>query len=44
MAVHVDAAEMEMLKETGTWIYHQPRSNMNNAVGDGAVESMLAMG
>jgi len=43
-AVHIDAAEMEMLKETGTWISHQPRSNMNNAVGAAQVESMLANG
>ncbi len=43
-AVHVDKAEMDMLKETGTWISHQPRSNMNNAVGAAQVESMLADG
>jgi putative selenium metabolism protein SsnA len=43
-AVHVDAREMELLKETGTWISHQPRSNMNNAVGAAQVESMLADG
>mgnify|MGYP000849561524 CR=1 FL=1 len=43
-AVHVDAREMDLLKETGTWISHQPRSNMNNAVGAAQVESMLANG
>lgn len=43
-AVHVDAHEMDLLKETKTWISHQPRSNMNNAVGAAQVESMLANG
>ena len=31
--VHIDPAEMELLLQTGTWVTHQPRSNMNNAVG-----------
>lgn len=43
-AVHVDAAEIELLAETGTWVTHQPRSNMNNAVGFAHVEAMLAQG
>lgn len=30
--VHVDAHEMDLLKETGTRVVHNPRSNMNNAV------------
>jgi putative selenium metabolism protein SsnA len=42
--VHVDAVEIGLLKETGTWISHQPRSNMNNAVGAAPVESMLHAG
>ncbi len=42
--VHVDAREMELLRETGTWVTHQPRSNMNNAVGAAPVESMLRLG
>ena len=42
--VHFDAREMEILKETETWLTHQPRSNMNNAVGMSAVESMLRLG
>ncbi|MGE5073988.1 MAG: putative aminohydrolase SsnA [Anaerolineae bacterium] len=42
--VHVDAREIELLKETGTWVTHQPRSNMNNAVGAAPVEAMLRMG
>ncbi|MBP8863945.1 MAG: putative aminohydrolase SsnA [Anaerolineae bacterium] len=43
-AVHVDESEMEVLADTGTWVTHQPRSNMNNAVGTGQVERMLAHG
>jgi putative selenium metabolism protein SsnA len=43
-AVHIDGREMQLLSETGTWVTHQPRSNMNNAVGIAAVESMLRMG
>ncbi len=42
--VHVDAHEIELLKETGTWVTHQPRSNMNNAVGAAPVESMMRTG
>lgn len=42
--VHFDVREMEILKETGTWLSHQPRSNMNNAVGVAQVESMLRLG
>lgn len=39
--VHFDAREMQILAETGTWLSHQPRSNMNNGVGVAPVESML---
>ena len=42
--VHVDAGEISLLQETGTWVAHQPRSNMNNAVGAAPVESMLRAG
>jgi len=42
--VHVDAREIELLAETGTTVTHQPRSNMNNAVGVAPVESMLRAG
>ena len=42
--VHIDAKEIFILKETGTWITHQPRSNMNNAVGLPNVESMMNAG
>ncbi len=43
-AVHVNAAEIAILAETGTWVTHQPRSNMNNAVGVAPVEAMVARG
>ena len=42
--VHVDIPEVTILAETGTWVTHQPRSNMNNAVGLGDVDSMLRAG
>ncbi len=42
--IHFDAREMDILAETGTWLSHQPRSNMNNGVGVAQVESMLRMG
>ena len=43
-AVHVDAKEIAILEETKTWVTHQPRSNMNNAVGLPRVEEMLRAG
>ncbi|MCA9946482.1 MAG: putative aminohydrolase SsnA, partial [Anaerolineales bacterium] len=43
-AVHVDAVEKNILHETGTWVTHQPRSNMNNAVGAADIEGMLRLG
>lgn len=43
-AVHVDAREIDLLAKTGTWVSHQPRSNMNNGVGLPEVESMLRAG
>lgn len=43
-AIHVDAREVEILADTGTWVTHQPRSNMNNGVGAAEVESMLRAG
>lgn len=42
--VHFDAREMEILAETGTWLSHQPRSNMNNGVGVAQIESMMRAG
>ena len=43
-AVHCDAWELALLRETGTWVSHQPRSNMNNAVGAAPLDTMLAGG
>ena len=42
--VHIDAHEISLLAEYGSWLSHQPRSNMNNAVGLPPVESMLNAG
>jgi cytosine/adenosine deaminase-related metal-dependent hydrolase len=42
--VHVDAWELELLRDSGAWVTHQPRSNMNNAVGVAPVETMLRGG
>jgi putative selenium metabolism protein SsnA len=43
-AVHVDPWELEILRNAHTWVSHQPRSNMNNAVGAAAVDAMLRGG
>ncbi len=43
-AVHVDPTEKNLLRDTGTWVTHQPRSNMNNAVGAADIEGMLRLG
>jgi cytosine/adenosine deaminase-related metal-dependent hydrolase len=42
--VHFDACEMQILSEAGSWLSHQPRSNMNNGVGVAQIESMLRAG
>lgn len=42
--VHIDSWEMDLLRETGTFVSHQPRSNMNNAVGAADVPTMLRGG
>ncbi len=42
--VHLDAHEISLLARRETWLSHQPRSNMNNAVGLPPIESMLNMG
>ncbi|MBI5877860.1 MAG: putative aminohydrolase SsnA [Chloroflexi bacterium] len=42
--VHVDAYEMDILRETRTKVTHQPRSNMNNAVGTQATTQLLKRG
>ncbi len=43
-AVHVDKHEIEILKRSQSWVTHQPRSNMNNAVGLPMVEDLLKAG
>ncbi|MFZ3070772.1 MAG: putative aminohydrolase SsnA [Anaerolineaceae bacterium] len=42
--VHADPHEVQLLAETGTWLSHQPRSNMNNAVGMAPILEMLEKG
>jgi putative selenium metabolism protein SsnA len=42
--VHLDAFEIDTLRETGTKVAHNPRSNMNNAVGVANVLQMLRRG
>ncbi len=40
-AVHCDPWELGLLRDTNTWITHQPRSNMNNGVGAAQIDAML---
>jgi putative selenium metabolism protein SsnA len=42
--VHLDEFEKDLLRESGTHVTHQPRSNMNNAVGLPDAPGMLARG
>jgi putative selenium metabolism protein SsnA len=42
--IHIDAWEMALLRESGTFVSHQPRSNMNNAVGAAEIVPMLRGG
>jgi len=42
--VHVDESEIRLLAESGGWVTHQPRSNMNNGVGVAPIEAMRAAG
>jgi len=42
--VHFDIRETQILAETGTWLSHQPRSNMNNGVGVAQIEAMMRAG
>ena len=43
-AIHVSETEMEIFRTAGVKISHQPRSNMNNAVGVAEVEHLLDKG
>lgn len=42
--IHLDDREIGLLTGSGAWLTHQPRSNMNNAVGVAPIEKMLDMG
>lgn len=42
--IHIDAWETALLAETSTFISHQPRSNMNNAVGAAEITPLLRKG
>jgi putative selenium metabolism protein SsnA len=42
--IHVDAAERQLLAESGTFVAHNPESNMNNAVGAADVLGLLEEG
>ncbi len=42
--VHLDADEIEVMRRTKTNVSHQPRSNMNNAVGVADVLGMMRRG
>jgi putative selenium metabolism protein SsnA len=42
--VHVNEKELEILKETGTAVVHNPQSNANNSVGIADVTAMAAKG
>jgi putative selenium metabolism protein SsnA len=42
--VHVDRIETEILLDSGTMVVHNPRANMNNAVGAADVPWMLHIG
>ncbi len=42
--LHIDTWEMALLRDTATTPTHQPRSNMNNAVGAAPVTTMLRGG
>jgi len=42
--IHINEREMDILQETATNVVHNPRSNMNNAVGVAPVLEMLERG
>ncbi len=42
--IHVNAAEMDIIRETGTMVVNNPESNMGNAVGCSPVLQMMAKG
>lgn len=42
--IHLNPAEMEIIKQTGTMVVNNPESNMGNAVGCAPVLQMMARG
>ncbi|MBQ6904422.1 MAG: putative aminohydrolase SsnA [Lachnospiraceae bacterium] len=42
--IHVNPAEMDIIRETGTWVVNNPESNMGNAVGCAPVLQMMEKG
>ena len=42
--VHLSPHEIDLVAQSGTCLSHQPRSNMNNAVGVAPIEEMLKQG
>ncbi|MBR5970328.1 MAG: putative aminohydrolase SsnA [Lachnospiraceae bacterium] len=42
--IHINPAEMDIIKETGTWVVNNPESNMGNAVGCAPVLKMMEKG
>lgn len=42
--IHINEEERRILQETGTWVSHQPRSNMNNGVGAMAFDTFMQKG
>jgi len=43
-AIHLDAKEVNLLAQSGSWMSHQPRNNMNVGDGIAQVESALRAG
>jgi putative selenium metabolism protein SsnA len=43
-AVHITSADMDLLAETGTFVAHNPQSNLNNAVGIADVQTLVQRG
>ena len=43
-AIHLDAREVGLIAESGSWVSHQPRNNQNAADGVAEVESYLRAG
>ncbi|MBR0163151.1 MAG: putative aminohydrolase SsnA [Lachnospiraceae bacterium] len=42
--IHINPAEMDIIRETGTWVVNNPESNMGNAVGCAPVLQMMEKG